>query len=72
MVLPLRNGTKLFDIDGSIVELGAYAAFGIITGVVYALAGPRRRYWYGPRRSWGMVYAMPAVRRRKRRKHDDD
>ncbi len=69
LVLPLRNGGKLFDIDGTMVELGAYAAFGIVCAVIYAMAGPRRRYWYGPRRSWGLVYATP---RRRRRKRDDD
>lgn len=68
-LVPLRTGGKLFDIDGSLIDLAAYAAFGIVTAVIYAMAGPRRRYWYGPRRSWGLVYATP---RRRRRKRDDD
>jgi ABC-type xylose transport system permease subunit len=72
LVVPLRTGGRLFDIDGSMIELVAYAAFGMITAAVYAVAGPRRRYWYGPRRSWGLVYAVPAVRRRRRRRNDDD
>lgn len=71
VVLPLRTGGKVGDVDGSMVELFAYAGFGVITGIVYAVAGPRRRYWHGPRRSWGLVYAVPGVRRRRRRDEDD-
>jgi|GEM_PF-1418161 len=69
LVIPLRTGGRVFDIDGSMVELGAYTAFGIITGIVYATLGPKRRYYHG-RRSWGVVYAVPG--RRRRRDDDDD
>lgn len=72
LVLPLVNGGKVFDIDGSMVELVAYAAFGVITGVIYAMFGPKRRYYHRTRRSWGLVYAVPGVRRRRRRDDDDD
>jgi ABC-type xylose transport system permease subunit len=71
LLLPLRNGGRLFDIDNSMVELGAYAAFGVITGIIYAMFGPKRRYYHG-RRSWDLVYAMPGMRRRRRRRDDDD
>jgi len=71
LAIPLRTGGRVFDIDGSMVQLGAYAAFGVIVGVLYAMFGPKRRYYDG-RRSWGLVYAMPGVRRRRRRRDDDD
>lgn len=72
LVLPLVNGGRLFDIDGSMVELIGYAAFGVITGVIYAKFGPKRRYYHTRRRSWGLVYAVPGVRPRRRRRKDDD
>jgi len=72
LAVPLRTGGKVFDIDGSLIDLFAYAAFGIVTAVIYAMAGPRRRYWYGPRRSYGLVYAAAPRRRRRRRDDDDD
>lgn len=71
LAVPLRNGGRVFDIDGSMIQLVAYAAFGVITGVIYAMFGPKRRYYHTTRRSWGLVYAMPGVRRRRRRDDDD-
>jgi hypothetical protein len=52
VVLPLRHG-KIFDLgDNGLVVMGAYVIFGVVTSIVYAIAGPRRRY-YGRRYGWG-------------------
>jgi hypothetical protein len=71
LVLPLRAGGPLLAVgDTGIRVLVAYAVFGVLIRLVYALAGPRRRYWRGPRRrDYGLVYALP--RRRRRRARDD-
>jgi hypothetical protein len=53
------------------LSLAGHAAFGVILGVVYAIAGPRRYYRYRYRdRAFGLVAV--AARRRRRRKRDDD
>jgi len=68
LVQPLLTGGKVFSLTGQLPRLGAYVAFGITSAVVYALAGPRRRYWDTPGRS--IYYA--AVPRRRRRVADDN
>lgn len=73
-VLPLASGRDAFNLDDRAIRgIGAFALFGIIVGVVYAIAGPRRRYYdYAPRRAvLGFISAMPR-RRRRRRNEDDD
>ncbi len=70
LVLPIRGEGGLLSIadSGGIFALGIYTLFGVATAVVYALAGPRRKY-YGRRYTTGLVMAMPRARRR--RKGDD-
>ena len=51
--------------------LGVYVLFGVVMTVVYALAGPRRKYHYRRRYDYGMVMAAPARRRRRKRSQDD-
>ncbi|MFS8479611.1 MAG: hypothetical protein FWJ93_11775 [Micromonosporaceae bacterium] len=51
---------------------GLFGAWVSRTGVIYAKFGPRRRYYHSPRRTWGLVYAVPGVRPRRRRRKDDD
>jgi hypothetical protein len=73
IVLPIAAGTGVFDFDDDALRgIGSYALFGVIVGVVYAIAGPRRRYYdYAPRRQvFGFMSA--AVPRRRRRRRDDD
>jgi hypothetical protein len=73
VVLPLVSDTSLFDFgDAALRGIGSYALFGVIVGVIYALFGPRRRYYdYAPRRQvFGFMSA--AVPRRRRRRNDDD
>lgn len=70
ITLPLANNTAVFHFAHDSIEvLGAYALFGIVLGLVYAAAGPRRRM-YVPRR-WGgynPFYSMPRPRRPRRRR----
>jgi hypothetical protein len=78
VVLPIRGDAGLLSIKdaGGIVVLGIYVAFGVVTTVTYAIAGPRRKYYYRRPRYYDAVMAMPSfVRsrpRRRRRKKDDD
>ena len=71
IVLPIANDTGVFHFpDDSILVLGAYVAFGVALGLVYAATGPKRRM-YAPRwrggRAYQMIYSsMPRRRRRKR------
>jgi hypothetical protein len=72
ILAPLLLGTKFFTFDNNtILSLAGHAVFGVILGVVYAIAGPRRHYRYRYReRAVGLVeVARP---RRRRRKNDDD
>jgi hypothetical protein len=70
LVVPLVLSRTMFAFEANMPILGAYVLFGIATGVVYAMAGPRRRYWRYPRRGGlSLVYALP---RRRRRRRDDD
>ena len=71
VLAPLRLGTKLFSFDNdTMLSLAGHVAFGVILGVVYAVAGPRRYYRYRYRdRAYGLVAVAP---RRRRRKHHDD
>jgi hypothetical protein len=72
-VLPLGSGADAFNLDDrSMRGIGAFALFGVIVGVVYAIAGPRRRYYaydYAPRRA---ILGFVSAPRRRRRKGDDD
>lgn len=71
ILAPLRLGTEFFEFDdASMLSLAGHGAFGVVLGVVYAMAGPRRyaRYRYRDR-AFGLV---TVARRRKRRKRDDD
>jgi hypothetical protein len=66
-VLPLGSGGRLFTLDDRAMRgIGAFALFGIIVGVVYAIAGPRRRYYDYEGRRPIFGYITPARRRRKR------
>jgi hypothetical protein len=71
-VLPLASGGDVFNLDDRAMRgIGAFALFGVIVGVVYAIAGPRRRYYdYAGRRPI-FGYITPASRRRRKRKDDD-
>jgi hypothetical protein len=72
LVLPLVLSRTMFAFEANMPILGAYVLFGVATGVVYAIAGPRRRYWHYPRRGGlSLVYALPG-RRRRRRDEDED
>jgi hypothetical protein len=74
IVVPLRNHGSVFSFGGdSLYVLGAWVLFGVAIGVIYALTGPKRRY-YGSRwrgsSAYNYVYAAPrrvATRRRRRR-----
>jgi hypothetical protein len=70
VLAPLRLGTQLFSFDNdTMLSLAGHAAFGVIIGVVYAVAGPRRYYRYRYRDRLGLV---AVATRRRRRKRDDD
>ncbi|HEX6873272.1 MAG TPA: hypothetical protein VF163_19425 [Micromonosporaceae bacterium] len=70
-LLPLGSGGELFNLDDRAMRgIGAFALFGIIVGVVYAVAGPRRRYYDGPARRPIFGYITPAARRRRKRGDD--
>ena len=75
IVVPLRQGDGVFVFaNDSMIVLGAYVAFGVVLGLVYAVTGPRRRAQY---RRWrnqpgtSVVYTTvsdrPARRRPRRR-----
>lgn len=65
-VLPLGSGGDVFNLDDRAMRgIGAFAVFGVIVGVVYAIAGPRRRSYDGSGRRPVFGYITPA-RRRKR------
>lgn len=73
LVVPLVNSDDVFSFGGdSLQVLGAYVAFGVVLGVVYALTGPKRRYyqtrWRNP---YQMSWSMPRPRRRRKRRRDD-
>jgi hypothetical protein len=74
LVLPVRGDYGVFSIKGSggILTLGIYTLFGVVMTVVYAVAGPRRRYHYRRRYDYGMVVAAPARRRRRKHSEADD
>jgi hypothetical protein len=71
ILAPLRLGTALFSFDNdTMLSLAGHAAFGVLLGVVYAIAGPRRYYRYRYRdRAFGLV---AVASRRRGRKRDDD
>ena len=74
VAIPLRSGGSVFTfVDDSMLILAAYVGFGIVLGIVYAIAGPRRRYQQGrPRwrdsRPYQYMYQMPQRARRRRRR----
>lgn len=71
-VLPLGSGGQLFNLDDHAIRgIGAFAVFGVIVGVVYAIAGPRRRYYDYENRRPIFGFITPASRRRRRRSSDD-
>jgi hypothetical protein len=73
LVLPIAAGTSVFNFDDDALRaIGSYGLFGVIVGVIYAVFGPKRRYYdYAPRRQvFGFMSA--AVPRRRRRRRDDD
>ncbi|MEV0456216.1 hypothetical protein [Catellatospora methionotrophica] len=74
LILPLFGDGAVFGIKdaGGIVILGVYVVFGVITSIVYAIAGPRRRHHYRRRREVGFVMAMPSIRRRRSRSRRSD
>jgi hypothetical protein len=74
LILPLGGDGGVFSIkdSGGILVLGIYTLFGVVMTVVYAVAGPRRKYHYRRRYDYGMVMAAPARRRRRKRSQDDD
>jgi hypothetical protein len=74
IILPIRGDGGIFNIkdSGGIFVLGVYVLFGVVMTVVYALAGPRRKYHYRRRYDYGMVMAAPVARRRRRKRSQDD
>lgn len=71
IAVPLATSRTMFALQNdSILVLGAYVVFGVVLGLVYAMAGPRRRQyarWSGSR-AYNMVYSMPRPRRPRRRR----
>jgi hypothetical protein len=74
IILPIRGDGGVFNIrdSGGIFALGIYTVFGVVMTVVYAIAGPRRKYHYRRRYDYGMVMAAPVARRRRRKRSQDD
>ncbi len=74
VALPLAAGGSLFDLsDKAMRGIGAFGVFGIILGVIYAMAGPRRRDYHRSSSRPVFGFIAPARRRRRRSKsHDDD
>jgi hypothetical protein len=71
-VLPLAHGDTPFRLDDKAMRgIGAFALFGVIVGVIYAIAGPRRRYYDYENRRPIFGYITPAGRRRRRRADND-
>jgi hypothetical protein len=74
VAIPLRSGDTIFTfVDDSMLILAAYVGFGVVLGIVYALAGPRRRYQNGQRRfrdsrPYQYVYQTPQRYRSRRRR----
>jgi hypothetical protein len=71
IAVPVRQGSGVFSFgDDAMVVLAAYAAFGIVLGLVYAVSGPRRRVPYRRSRTtagYGLV-ALPQRLSRPRRR----
>jgi len=70
-VLPLAHGDTMFRLDDKAIRgIGAFALFGVIVGIIYAIAGPRRRYYEyeGGRRP---IFFAPASRRRGSKRDND-
>jgi hypothetical protein len=74
LLLPIFGDGGILSIkdSGGIVVLGTYTLFGVVTAVVYAIAGPRRKIYWRSRRDYGYVMAMPTMRRRRRKKSDEE
>jgi hypothetical protein len=71
IVLPIASGGAVFHLDDKAMRgIAAFTLFGVIVGVVYAIAGPRRRYYDYENRRPVFGYITPA--RRRRRKQDND
>ena len=74
VAIPLRSDTRIFTFDNDSMRiLAAYVGFGIVLGIVYALAGPRRRYQnsrgrWRDSRPYQYVYSLPQRARRRRRR----
>jgi hypothetical protein len=70
-LLPLAGGGQLFTLDDRAMRgIAAFGAFGVIVGVVYAIAGPRRRYYDYEGRRPILGYLATTTRRRRRRTDD--
>ena len=69
VAVPVATGTALFALDRELSTLGGYALFGVVLGLVYGQAGPRRNWRRYRRPALDVVYAVP--RRRRRRGGDD-
>jgi hypothetical protein len=70
-VLPLGSGAAAFSLtDKAMRGIGAFAVFGVIVGVVYAITGPRRRFYDTEPRRPIFGYITPATRRRRKRAAD--
>jgi hypothetical protein len=75
LLLPIVGDGDVFSFtDRAMQGLLAYAIFGVVMGVIYAMTGPKRRYYdYVPRRQQLLGFVSSVARpRRRRRKRDDD
>ena len=74
LVLPLFGDGGVFSIkdSGGIAVLGTYTLFGVVTSVVYAIAGPRRKVYWRSNRNYGYALAVPTLRRRRRRQESSE
>jgi hypothetical protein len=75
LLLPIAGDGEVFAFtDRAMRGLLAYAVFGVAVGVIYAMTGPKRRYYdHVPRRQQVLGFVSSVARpRRRRRRNDDD
>ncbi len=72
IAVPIATSGKFFSIDGEMLDLAAFAGFGVVLGLIYAETGPKRNWRPYRRQQMDVVYAVPKARRRRRRRDDDD
>jgi hypothetical protein len=73
IILPLIGDRGVFRFDDAALRgIGAYVLFGVVTGIIYALAGPRRRYYDDEEYPRRQTFSFSVARRNRKRKRSND